>query len=136
MRSLLAVVADPDPEHRRLVSSALRAGGFLILEPTAEEELVTLAEERSPDVVLLDLQFAESAGWRIIEALQGSDSTCEIPVIALSGDDLLAEADRLWKSGFCGYLKKPVAEGSLVAAVRFCLTRTADGADWVDLSRF
>jgi DNA-binding response OmpR family regulator len=136
MRSRLAMIADSDAEHRRLVASALRAGGFLMVEPASEDEVISMAVERSPDVVLLDLDFAGASGWRIVKALQGDHSTCDIPVIALSREDLLAEADRLWKSGFCGYLKKPVAEGSLLAAIRFCLMRIAEGADWVDLSRF
>jgi DNA-binding response OmpR family regulator len=136
MPTLMALVADAEPDHREVVISALRGGGFLVVEPADEHDVLTATRERGPDLVLLDLKFAEGAGWRIIEALQGDSSTCDVPVIALSDQDLLTEADRLWKVGFCGYLKKPVSGTSLLAAVRYCLARTAEGADWVDLSGF
>ena len=135
MRSLLALVADPDPAHREMLAASLRGGGFLVVTSVAEEDLLRAARDRSPDLILLDTRFAGD-GWRIVEILGGEAATCEIPVIAVSGDDLLADPERLWNSGFCGYLKKPVASGSLVAAVRFCLTQTNHGADWVDLSSF
>jgi DNA-binding response OmpR family regulator len=135
MPTRLALVADADPDHRQVVASALREGGFLVLESHDEHDLLRASRTRTPDVVLLDLGFA-AGGWRIIETLQDHESTCDIPVIALSEEDVLTEAQRLWSSGFCGYLRKPVAPASLAAAVRYCLQQVDGGADWVDLSSF
>jgi DNA-binding response OmpR family regulator len=136
MRSLIALVTETDPDQRRLISTALKGGGFHVVEVDEPPSVSTRAVECAPDLVLLDLDLDDDAAWEIISALSGHEVTCEIPVIALSSGDRLCEATKLWNAGFCGYLKKPVAYAPLLAAVRFCLAQTAAGEDWVDLSVF
>ncbi|CAN5788590.1 N/A [soil metagenome] len=136
MRSLIALIMETNPDQRRLIASALKGGGFLVVEVNEPSSVSSRAVEYAPDLVLLDLDLDDDEAWGIVAALTGHEATCEIPVIALSSGDRLYEATKLWTAGFCGYLKKPVAHAPLLAAVRFCLAQTAAGEDWVDLSSF
>ncbi|CAN5838020.1 N/A [soil metagenome] len=136
MHHLTAILAEANPEDREQIATSLRSGGFSVLQIESSGELMSAAGEREVDVILLDLFLPESSSWKIIASLQAQTSTCEIPVIALSPRDMLSEAGRLLNAGFCGYLRKPVSSASLLAAIRYCLTRTAEGAEWVDLTPF
>lgn len=132
MENLLALLALSGEHDRDVYASALREGGFDV-QVGSPAELPAVALRRRPEVVLLDLDFPGAAAWRTVAELQGSTDTCDIPVIALSSTDMLIEASRLFEAGFCGYLQKPVGGAALLAAVRYCLSRTADGRRWVDL---
>jgi DNA-binding response OmpR family regulator len=136
MHILTAILAEADPQEREQIASSLHGGGFSVLQIMDLHEMMSTAGEQEVDVILLDLNLPDSAAWTIIQALQAQTSTCEIPVIALSSTDMLSEASRLLNAGFCGYLTKPVTSASLLAAIRYCLARTAEGAEWVDLSPF
>jgi DNA-binding response OmpR family regulator len=136
MRSLTALITEADPDQRRLISSALKGGGFLVVEEHDPASVSSRALECNPDLVLLDLDRYGEEAWETIAALAGAEATCQIPVIALSAGDRIYEVSKLWAAGFCGYLKKPVAHAPLLAAVRFCLSQTTSGAPWVDLSSF
>jgi DNA-binding response OmpR family regulator len=136
MRSRIAMVMETDPDQRRLISSALEGGGFQVVEVNEPSSVSARAFECGPDLVLLDLDIEDDEAWEIIASISGAEATCEIPVIALSSGDRIYEVSKLWDAGFCGYLKKPLAHAPLLAAVRFCLTQTAAGAEWVDLSSF
>jgi len=136
MHKLTAILAEADPHAREQIAASLRSGEFSVLASEDPKQLVSLAGSRDVDVILLDLHLPGSAAWKIIAELQEQAATCEIPVIALSPTDMLSEASRLLDAGFCGYLSKPVSTTSLLTAIRYCLARTAEGADWVDLSPF
>ena len=71
-----------------------------------------------PDVIILDIMMPKMDGWSVLATLAGHPNTAGIPVIICSvvydpelGDTLGARA----------YLKKPVAQAELLAALERCL---------------
>lgn len=136
MHAPVALLWLSDVEEEEWFRDALGVGGFVSEVVRNEDELMSRALELRPAVVVVDLDLPAGVAWPGVERLNGNHETCEIPVIGVSQHDHVLHARRLWNGGFCGFLRKSVGAAALLAAVRYCLTRTADGMQWVDLSGF
>ena len=69
---------------------------------------IDLARQHAPDLILLDLHLPDIPGWEVLELLQRSEATRDIPVIVISADATQRQIDRLMETGARGYLTKPL----------------------------
>ena len=79
----------------------------LVVAPTGEEGL-SLADERLPSVILLDLTLPDINGYECLRRLKESEATRDIPVVIISG---VSDADtiaRVKSAGAASYLTKPL----------------------------
>ena len=67
MKAQVVLVVEDNEHNRKLVRDVLGFAGFTVIEATTAEDGVALALERSPDIVLMDLQLPGMDG---IEALR------------------------------------------------------------------
>lgn len=93
----------------KLVERALHGfpGIELLVADTAEEG-ITIAEEKCPDLILMDIQLPGIDGITATTLLKGIAATKHIPVVALSADAMKEDIDRALNAGCSGYLTKPI----------------------------
>src|SRR5207248_10674950 len=119
MRILLV---DDDRELIDLLAFALKRAG---LEPLAAHDAgsaVRLFEERSPDLVVLDISLGPSSGLDVLRELRRHS---ELPVIMLTALDSEEDKVRGLEAGADDYLTKPFSHRELVARIRAQLRRSA-----------
>lgn len=103
----LVLLAEDNPHDLRLYGTVLFYNGFDVLEAGDGETAVALAEQHSPDLVLLDLLLPELTG---IEACRRIlQSGCTAPVLALTARSRLEFGDVAREAGFRDYLEKPIS---------------------------
>jgi two-component system, cell cycle response regulator DivK len=107
-RRPLVLIVDDSEKNRKLARDVLRAAGIATLEAVTGTDAIALAAERSPDVILLDLQLPDIAGMEVARKLRDSDRTAHIPIVALSASPYVGSDDQLLALGFAGYLGKPI----------------------------
>ncbi|HEV8247107.1 MAG TPA: response regulator, partial [Polyangiaceae bacterium] len=90
---------------------------------TAAEGL-TLARQRKPCGIILDVKLPDLDGWTVMERLRQDPLTSAIPVHFVSGVDA---PDRGLALGAIGYLTKPATHRDLAAVVRG-LSQRSSGA--------
>jgi DNA-binding NtrC family response regulator len=78
-------------------------------------------EERSPDLVVVDLLISGGAGFRLLGEFAAKETA---PVIAVSAIDSAAEAMRM---GAAAFLRKPLRPLAIVSTVRDLLGTSALG---------
>ena len=113
------VIADDHPVVRAGVRALLDAEDDLevIREAATADDAVRLAEELAPDLVLMDLQFAD--GPRGAEATRRIRALDDPPhVLVLTNYDTDADILNAIEAGASGYLLKDAPPDELVAAVR------------------
>lgn len=102
------VVEDRDVS-RELIRTLLEHSGYQVLEAATGAEGVSIALEKAPDLVLLDLQMPIKDGFQVLKELR-SDQRCRMtPIIALTASAMRGDKERALSDGFTGYLTKPLS---------------------------
>ncbi len=112
---LSVLIIDDDPMVHQLLRGHLMDGAFDVLSATDGVEGLSIAKDKRPSVILLDLHLPKLDGWGVLARLKGDPQTANIPVIILSVEEQRA---RGFSFGACDYLVKPVEPDMLVSVVK------------------
>lgn len=118
----LVLVVDDDPEMVRLLRGCLEDEGLSVLTASTAAEATSLAVDRRPDVILLDLLLPDQSGLELLKVLKSQASTQHIPVMVVS---VMNDALKGLTLGAAEYMVKPVDRGAIVSSVRRLLEGTA-----------
>ncbi len=105
--ALRVLVVDDDADIRTVLRATLAKHGCDVLEAKDGSKITATAQKYRPDVILLDILMPRADGYEALEALQGSDSTCDIPVAMLTAMSDMSAIERAIEAGATGYLTKP-----------------------------
>ncbi len=111
--ALTIVVADDDPDIRRLVADILRDEGYRVLTAADGQEALALIRRRAPALVLLDLQMPLLTGWDVLERLRAEGIRAPV-VFMTAAHRARSEAER---HAVAGFLAKPFDVDELLAVV-------------------
>jgi len=92
----------------------LDSGIKVVGEATSVDEAVNMADQLTPDIVLMDIKMPERDGIEGARLLKGNNPDCKIIMLTLY-EEYIAEA---MQAGAVGYLLKDVKREELVRAVR------------------
>ena len=122
----LVLIVEDDDRNRKLAAAVLSAAGFETIGARTAAEGLTLAAERRPDVILMDLRLPDMGGAEAARMLRDAEPTARIPVVAMSALPLEDSGEWLDAAGFAGSIEKPIQIDELPAEVRrFCTGETA-----------
>ncbi|HLF89301.1 MAG TPA: PAS domain S-box protein, partial [Anaerolineales bacterium] len=76
-----------------------------------------VAHEKTPDLILLDLNLPDITGYQVLHQLKADPQTRKIPVIIISADATPGQIQRLLDAGAQTYLIKPLDVGQFLQAV-------------------
>lgn len=100
-----ALIVDDDEVFRTRLCRALTDRGWQVFAAPDGESAIQLAQEHSPDLVVVDLRLPGVGGLDIIRDLRSLDETSSI--IVLTGYGSIATALIATKLGVDHYLSKP-----------------------------
>jgi CheY-like chemotaxis protein len=92
----------------------LEDAGYVVLGAATGAEALRLAEERLPDLVLLDMGLPDMTGLDVVRTLKAAPQTAAIAVVALTGRDEEADRRACLAAGCAAYIVKPVNTQKLV----------------------
>lgn len=91
----LIMVVEDDQMTRDLTKEMLQRHGWHVTLASNGKIALSMAEQRPPDLILLDLMMPEVDGFEFIARLRRQEKLKNIPVIVLTAKDL-TQADRLY----------------------------------------
>jgi CheY-like chemotaxis protein len=115
------VIAEDDPDIRRLTAITLRRRGYEVLEASDGDTALALIRSEHPDVAVLDDMMPGLSGVEVTRLLAADEATAGIPVVLASAKGQASELERGLASGARAYVVKPFAPADLAAAVAGCL---------------
>ena len=118
MKAQVVLVVEDNERNRKLVRDVLGFAGFTVIEATTAEDGVALALERSPDIVLMDLQLPGMDGIEALRLLRDAPKTRSLPVVAVTAFAMRDDRERVLSAGFDGYLEKPISVRALPDQIR------------------
>jgi two-component system cell cycle response regulator DivK len=113
----LILIVEDNEKNLKLLRDVLRFKGYETLEAMTGTEGVRLARERTPDLVLMDIQLPDIDGVTALAQIRADAATRDMPVIAVSASVMPDEQQRIVASGFNAYVTKPISVKSFVETV-------------------
>ena len=115
--SLILIVEDNE-KNMKLVRDVLQVKGYTTLEAITAEDGIRLAQERNPDLILMDIHLPGMNGIEALGVLRADPSTASIPVIAVTASVMQQDRKLITDAGFEAYVGKPINLKEFLDAVR------------------
>ena len=115
------LIVEDEPDLVRGLRDALEFEGFEVMSAGLGREGVRIAQERTPDLVLLDLMLPDMNGFSVCEEIRAVNAT--IPVIMLTARSQESDKIRGLEVGADDYVTKPFSVGELLARINAIFRR-------------
>jgi len=115
------LLIEDEPGIARLIRRGLEDAGYSVEATANGRQGLEMAEEKSYNLLLLDLMVPGLDGWQVCEALRAQGS--QLPILMLTARDSVPDRVRGLDLGADDYLPKPFEFPELLARVRALLRR-------------
>lgn len=89
------LIIDDNPGLREMLRSALERAGWTVSEAENGNAALTLLEQETPELILLDLMMPEMDGFEFLAAARERPEWHDIPVVVITAKELTAD-ERAW----------------------------------------
>jgi len=117
------VIADDDPDIRRLVEMTVTNAGCDVTVASDGEEALERVRETKPDLIILDVLMPRMDGWEVARALKSDPATRDVPVMFLTSRGQEHDVLEGFDSGAVDYMVKPFSPRELQVRVRTVLAK-------------
>ena len=111
------LVVDDERHIVRLVEVNLQRAGYEVVTAFDGIEALEKVKAEKPDMIVLDVMMPRKDGFEVLQDLQGSPATSDIPVIMLTAKAQDADIFKGWASGVSSYMTKPFNPRELLTFV-------------------
>ncbi len=115
------LVADDNPANVDILQTRLAVHGYEIVTASDGEEALTVAREKQPDLILLDVMMPRMDGLEVCRRLKADSGLPFIPIILVTAKADSKDVVAGLEAGGDEYLTKPVDQAALVARVKSML---------------
>jgi CheY-like chemotaxis protein len=104
------LLAEDNQDNRDLIRYILDAADFDVelYEVENGEDAVRLADEKIPDLILMDLKMPVMDGWLATQIIKSNSKLSAIPIIALTAQAMKGDRAKALEAGCDDYIAKPL----------------------------
>jgi two-component system, cell cycle response regulator DivK len=102
------LIIEDNPDNLELAVFLLQSAGHSVLVANDAETGLTLARDKLPQLILMDIQLPGMDGLKATALLKQDSATRAIPVVALSALAMKGDEERIRAAGCDGYIAKPM----------------------------
>src|SRR5437762_12109006 len=116
--SLTVLVVDDDPNIQSLFQMVLDHHGLELVAVAEQDAALEYLGEHTPNVIVVDIFLPASDGYKLLQAIRSLPHLAHCPVVATTAyytTDTITDIER---SGFDGYLLKPLDPQELVSYLK------------------
>lgn len=117
---LIWVIEDND-QNFELVDYLLTDAGHRVARAHDARELAPLVAGERPALVLLDMNLPGRSGLELVGELRREPRLAGVPIVALTAHAMRGDRERFLAAGCTGYISKPIATSTFLAAVEALL---------------
>ncbi|HZH26771.1 MAG TPA: phosphate regulon transcriptional regulator PhoB [Azospirillaceae bacterium] len=123
----MVLVVEDEADLLTLLRYNLEKEGFRVVTAGDGEEALLVADEQTPNLVLLDWMLPLMSGIEVCRQLRRRPRTRDVPIIMLTARGEEADRVRGLNAGADDYIAKPFSTTELLARMRAVLRRATPG---------
>lgn len=112
------LVIEDNPTNLQLVMYLLQAFGHVVRGAKDGPEGMEMARQAPPDLILLDIHMPRMDGYEVARRLHEDPDCRQVPVVAVTALAMVGDREKLLRSGFQGYISKPIDPESFPGKVQ------------------
>ncbi|MDO7927144.1 Hpt domain-containing protein [Pseudomonas sp. KFB-139] len=116
-RPLLVMVVDDSVTVRKVTSRLLERHGMRVLTAKDGIDAMSLLQEHTPDVMLLDIEMPRMDGFEVASQIRHDEQLKDLPIIMITSRSGQKHRDRAMAIGVNDYLSKPYQESVLLESI-------------------
>lgn len=117
-------IVEDDRNIREIESIALKNSGYTVEAFELAKPFFRRLEERTPDLILLDVMLPDEDGLNILKKLRNRGDTKKLPILMVTAKSTELDKVRGLDMGADDYLSKPFGVMELASRVKALLRRT------------
>jgi two-component system cell cycle response regulator DivK len=126
MAGELILIIEDNEKNRKLVRDLLQVKGHETIESETAEEGLKLTLEKSPALILMDIQLPGTDGITALKQLRADPITKTTLAIAITASAMSYNRQAMLAEGFDGYQSKPISVRDFLEEVRRVLNSDQD----------
>lgn len=103
------LIVEDNALNMKLFQDLLEAHGIATIETNDGRNVLELAREHKPDLILMDIQLPEVSGLDVTKWLKEDDELKGIPVIAVTAFAMKGDEQKIREGGCEDYISKPIS---------------------------
>ena len=112
MKKKVLIVEDNEL-NMKLFEDLLGAHGYDTIKTRDGGQVLDMARNQKPDLIIMDIQLPEVSGLEVTQWLKSDQELKAIPVIAVTAFAMKGDEEQCLQAGMNDYLAKPVRIGKL-----------------------
>jgi two-component system, cell cycle response regulator DivK len=117
MANELILIIEDNEKNRKLIRDLLQVKGYQTIDTETAEDGLKLAEEKTPALILMDIQLPGMDGITAMKQLKAAPKTNRIPIVAITASAMTHNRQTMLAEGFDGYQTKPLSLKEFLADV-------------------
>jgi two-component system cell cycle response regulator DivK len=102
------LVVEDNELNIKLFKDVLSFHKYDVLISENGEKGYDMAVQNKPDLVLLDIQLPDIAGYEVAKRLRANPDTAKIPIIAVTSYAMSEDKEKCIEAGCSDYVSKPI----------------------------
>jgi two-component system, cell cycle response regulator DivK len=118
MMAKTVLIVEDNELNMKLFHDLLEAHGYSTVQTRNGVDVMNLAREHRPDLILMDIQLPEVSGLEVTRWLKDDEDLRTIPFVAITAFAMKGDEERIREGGCEAYLSKPISVAKFLETVR------------------
>lgn len=116
--SKTVLIVEDNELNMKLFQDLLEAHDFKTLQTRNGHDVLQMARQHHPDLILMDIQLPGVSGLDITKELKRDESLKSIPVIAVTAFAMKGDEQKIRDGGCEDYISKPISVMDFLSVVQ------------------
>jgi two-component system cell cycle response regulator DivK len=117
MKKKVLIVEDNEL-NMKLFEDLLGAHGYDTIKTRDGGQVLDIAREQKPDLIIMDIQLPEVSGLEVTQWLKSDNELKAIPVIAVTAFAMKGDEEKIRQGGCEDYVSKPISITDFIQVVQ------------------
>jgi two-component system cell cycle response regulator DivK len=111
------LIVEDNELNLKLFHDLLEAHGYETLQTKDGMEVMQLARDHKPNLILMDIQLPEVSGLEVTKWIKEDEELKSIPVIAVTAFAMKGDEEKIREGGCEAYIAKPISVTNFIEVV-------------------